>query len=60
MEIIAKNLLNGMNTEQEKAVKTTEGPLTNYGWSRFWKNTCINPSDRLFNRGKRSISFENS
>ncbi|MFJ7973484.1 DNA helicase PcrA [Psychrobacillus sp. NPDC096389] len=27
MELIGKNLLNGMNTEQEKAVKTTEGPL---------------------------------
>lgn len=27
MEIIAKNLLNGMNKEQEEAVKTTEGPL---------------------------------
>ncbi|KQL27656.1 DNA helicase PcrA [Psychrobacillus sp. FJAT-21963] len=27
MELIAKNLLNGMNKEQEKAVKTTEGPL---------------------------------
>lgn len=27
MELIGKNLLNGMNKEQEKAVKTTEGPL---------------------------------
>ena len=27
MELIAKNLLNGMNPEQEEAVKTTEGPL---------------------------------
>lgn len=27
MEIIAKSLLNGMNKEQEEAVKTTEGPL---------------------------------
>ena len=27
MEHHTKNLLNGMNTEQEEAVKTTEGPL---------------------------------
>ena len=27
MELISKNLLNGMNPEQEKAVKKTEGPL---------------------------------
>ncbi|EPD50357.1 DNA helicase PcrA [Paenisporosarcina sp. FSL H8-0542] len=27
MELIVKNLLNGMNPEQEKAVKATEGPL---------------------------------
>lgn len=27
MELIAKNLLNGMNKEQEEAVKTTDGPL---------------------------------
>lgn len=27
MELIAKNLLNGMNKEQEEAVKATEGPL---------------------------------
>lgn len=27
MELIGKNLLNGMNKEQERAVKTTEGPL---------------------------------
>ena len=27
MELIAKNLLNGMNKEQEEAVKSTEGPL---------------------------------
>ena len=27
MEIITKNLLRGMNPEQEEAVKTTEGPL---------------------------------
>ena len=27
MEIITKNLLRGMNPEQEQAVKTTEGPL---------------------------------
>ena len=27
MELLVKNLLNGMNPEQEKAVKATEGPL---------------------------------
>ena len=27
MEIITKNLLKGMNPEQEQAVKATDGPL---------------------------------
>ena len=27
MELIAKTLLNGMNKEQEEAVKSTDGPL---------------------------------
>ena len=27
MELITKNLLNGMNPEQAEAVQTTEGPL---------------------------------
>lgn len=48
MQYLSDKLLNGLNPEQQSAVKTTDGTVTN-GWSRKWEDKSAYPSNWLFN-----------
>ena len=58
MHYLSDKLLNGLNPEQQRAVKATDGRIVNHGRSWKWKNASINPSHCLLNGRKTSESLQ--